>query len=241
MENLISVLIGIQARSNSVRLPKKCFEPIGSKRLLDHVIDACTSAEKYLNRFTYKKNFTVNTALLIPEGDMIKTGFASQKIEIIEGSELDVLSRFVKAQEQFKSDFVCRITGDCPLIPPFVISKHISLAVVSEYDYVSNVDEDCRLSLDGIDCEVVSKRMLAWLDLNAKTAAEREHVTIAARTNPPIWAKRGFTASFFDQSAIKLSVDTRDDLERVRQEYDRVGKKLHMADKLYGRDSIHRF
>lgn len=240
MENLISVLIAIQARSTSTRLPKKCFEPLGHKRTLEHVIDACNRSAKYSNKFTYLKNYTTDIALLIPEGDPIKKGFGAQTA-IIEGSEYDVLSRFEKAQKEFNADYICRITGDCPLIPPFVISKHISLAVMSEYDYISNVDESCRLSLDGIDCEVMSARMLSWLVESADTPEEREHVTIRARTHPPAWAKRGFTASFFDQSHIKLSVDTREDLKNVRDEYDRVGKKLQIAEKIYGRENIHRF
>src|SRR3990167_1150236 len=240
MGSLTNVLIGIQARSSSTRLPKKCFEPLGGKRMLDHVIDACNLSAKYLNRFTHKRGFTVNCALLIPEGDVIKHGFRSQ-IEIVEGPELDVLTRFSIAQKKFDADYICRITGDCPLIPSFVISRHITLAVVSSYDYISNVDEGSRLSLDGIDCEVMSRSMLEWLDANAETAEEREHVTIRARTGPPPWAIRAFTASFFDQSGLKLSVDTPEDLERVREEYDRVGRKLKVAERLYGRDSIHRF
>lgn len=240
MENLTSVLIGIQARSNSTRLPKKCFEPIGSKRLLDHVIEACFRASKYSNNLTYKKNYTTDVALLIPTGDMIKRGFGSQ-VEIVEGPEFDVLARFEAAQKKFNADYVCRITGDCPLIPPYIITKHISLAVLGQYDYISNVEESCRLSLDGIDCEVMSKRMLQWLVNTAKSPEEKEHVTLLARKDPPDWAKRGFTASYFDQSGIKLSVDTKEDLEKVRAEYNRVGKKLQIAEQQYGREFIHRF
>jgi spore coat polysaccharide biosynthesis protein SpsF (cytidylyltransferase family) len=241
MENLTSVLIGIQARSTSQRLPKKCFEPIGGRRMLDHVVEACQRAAKYSNKYTYRKNYTVNIALLIPDGDIIKRAFTSSQAEIIEGPEFDVLTRFMIAQAKHQADYVCRITGDCPLIPPFVISKHISLAVMGNYDYVSNVDECCRLSLDGIDCEVMSARMLTWLNINAENPTDREHVTTLARLNPPKWAKRGFTASYFDQSGVKLSVDTPEDLEAVRKEYDRVGKKLQTAERLYGRESIHRF
>ena len=240
MENLISVLIAIQARSSSTRLPRKCFEPLGPKRLLDHVLDACGRAEKYLNKYTNVKNFTVSTILLIPENDPIKKGFHSQ-VEILEGPEFDVLTRFALAYKKLNPDYICRITGDCPLIPPFVISKHISLAVIKKYDYISNVDEQCRLSLDGVDCEVMSRKMFEWLHENANDPMEREHVTILARTNPPKWAKMAFTASFFDQSAIKLSVDTKEDLEKVRAEYDRVGRKLQRAEKIYGRENIHRF
>lgn len=233
------MLIAIQARSNSQRLPKKCFEPIGGKRLLDHVIDACDRAGKYLNKYTYKRNFTVSTSLLIPEGDVIKQAFTG--IDIVEGPEFDVLTRYMLAINKHEPDYVCRITGDCPLIPQFVISKHINLALMGGYDYVSNVDEETRLSLDGIDCEVMSRRMMDWLHVSANSESDREHVTILARKSPPPWAKRGFTASFFDFSAIKLSVDTREDLERVRKEYDRVGKKLQRAERIYGRESVHRF
>lgn len=240
MENLISVLIGIQARSNSTRLPKKCFEPIGNRRLLDHVIENCDRAARYSNKHTSKSNYQINLALLIPKDDPIKKGFSTQ-IEVVEGPEFDVLTRYEIAQDKFNPDYICRITGDCPLIPPYIINKHISLAVMNQYDYVSNVDENCRLSLDGIDCEVFSKKMLEWLGENATSSSDREHVTILARKSPPNWAKMGFTASFFDQSQLKLSVDTYEDLENVRKEYDRVGKKLQIAEKIYGRNLIHRF
>lgn len=240
MEDLISVLIGIQARSTSERLPKKCYEPLGNKRMLDHVIDACKRAAQYSNKYTYKKNYTVSVALLIPEGDSIKRGFAGS-CDIVEGPEFDVLTRFAVAANHYNPDYICRITGDCPLIPSYVISKHISLAVVGGYDYVSNVDDACRLALDGIDCEVISSELLAWLCGNAESDFDREHVTTLARSNPPIWAKRAFTASHFDHSTLKLSVDTKEDLEAVRTHYELVGKKLQVAEKLYGRESIHRF
>jgi spore coat polysaccharide biosynthesis protein SpsF len=116
MENLLSVLIGIQARSTSTRLPRKCFEPLGGKRLLDHVIDSCHRAERYVNKNTYKNNYSASTALLIPEGDPLKKGFGSQ-VNIVEGPEDDVLTRYAIAVEKYKPDYICRITGDCPLMP----------------------------------------------------------------------------------------------------------------------------
>lgn len=237
---MTKVLIAIQARSSSSRLPNKAMEMIGNRRLLDHVIESCNRAANYSNKFAYKKNYTISLALLIPTGDPLKKIYSSQ-MEIIEGSEEDVLSRFVDAQRTYRADFICRITGDCPLIPPFTISKHISIAVYNKYDYISNVDEECRLSLDGVDCEVISSRLLRWIGDIATSPEEKEHVTLMARKSPPIWAKRAFTAGFFDQSGLKLSVDTKEDLERVRAQYDIVGKKLQIAERLYGRDSIHRF
>jgi spore coat polysaccharide biosynthesis protein SpsF (cytidylyltransferase family) len=247
MEDLTKVLIAIQSRSSSTRLPRKCNEPLGTssepmgtKRLLDHVIDACLSAARYSNRFTKRTGVHIEVVLAIPEEDPIKHHFGSQ-VNVIEGPHLDVLARYMIAKEAYGADYICRITGDCPLIPPFVISKHITLATTLKYDYISNVDERCRLSLDGIDCEVMSARLLDWLDEHAETPEEREHVTQLARHSPPPWASRAFTAGFFDQSHLKLSVDTRDDLDRVRSAQLSVAQKLATAEKLYGRERIHRF
>ncbi len=240
MDEITKVLIAIQARSGNTRLPKKCFEPLGSKRLLDHVIDACLKAAKYSNKFTTRKNYTISVCLIVPFGDPIIEAFGSQ-LPVMEGPEEDVLTRYVKAAQLFKADYICRVTGDCPLIPPYVINKHVSLAAVGELDYVSNVDPPCRTSLDGIDCEVISKKLLAWLDVMAKQPDEREHVTLLARSHPPAWAKRAVTVGYFDQSELKLSVDTREDLETVRRQYKNIGEKLERAEQLYGRSSVHRF
>lgn len=234
------VLIGIQARSTSTRLPGKCYETIGGKRLLDHVINAANRAARFSNSFTFKREYDTDVVLLIPEGDPMRQKFWLQA-SIIEGPLNDVLARYVMACEAYAADFVCRITGDCPLIPPHVITRHISTAVAHDYDYISNVDPECRLAPDGYDCEVISARMLTWLDTEAKSAYDREHVTSLARTAPPPWARRAITAGFVDQSDLKLSVDTPDDLERVRAVYDRTGSVLEIARERYGRDFVHRF
>jgi len=222
-------------------LPRKAFATIGKKRLLDHVIDTVVKSVRYLNKNSGKnRKIVVTSALLVPFEDEIVKRF-QVGVPIVEGPELDVLSRFRIAVNKFKPDYLVRVTGDCPMLPSYVISKHITLALMREYDYVSNVDEACRLSLDGIDCEVISSRMFEWLDQHSLTDAEREHVTIKARTAPPEWAKRGFTAGHFDQHQVKYSVDTPQDLDRVRFEYQRVTKKVEDAERIYGRDNIHRF
>lgn len=234
------VLIGIQARSTSVRLPNKHVELIDGKRIIDHVLESCKSAADYLNRYAYKNGYETNVALLVPDGDPLADLYAGKFI-VIQGSELDVLSRYTKAAAYFEADYIVRITGDCPLIPPFVISKHIVLALKNNYDYVSNVEERFRTTLDGIDCEVMSKRLLEWLDTEAQEAPEREHVTVRARTHKPDWARAGFVTSFFDLSRTKLSVDTPEDLRRVRDEYENIHRKQREAERTFGKDFVHRF
>lgn len=239
MAKLTNVLIGIQARSTSTRLPAKCFEMIGDRMLLQHVVDRCKSAADYMNRYTYKTGCGVSVALLVPFGDPIAERFRNRAL-VIEGPENDVLGRYMKAVQQNNPDYIVRVTGDCPLIPSYIISKHIKLALGQEYDYVSNVSEDSRTSIDGHDCEVISRKLLEHLDQTAEPGPDREHVTTLARREPPDWARMGCVIGYFDHSGIKLSVDTQEDLERTRQEYDRVSKRVVAAERRYGKQSVHR-
>jgi spore coat polysaccharide biosynthesis protein SpsF (cytidylyltransferase family) len=238
-KQITNVLIGIQARSTSERLPGKCFEMIGEKRLLDHVIDAAKMSAGYLNYHSNKSGIFVRVGLLIPEGDRISEEF-QRKCPMYFGPEHDVLTRYKRAADKTGCDYVVRLTGDCPLIPPYLISKHIKIAIINNYDYVCNSDETVRTALDGIDCEVISKRLLDYMYEFARDAYDREHVTPLARKAPPSWARLGFVGGFFDQSEMKLSVDTQEDLERVRKQYASLTKRIADAEERYGKHSVHR-
>jgi spore coat polysaccharide biosynthesis protein SpsF len=221
-------------------LPRKVFAEIDGRPMLDHVIDACRRSADYLNRYTYKTGIAVHVCLVVPTGDEIISHW-KHKIQIVEGPEDDVLSRYMNAFENFYPDWLVRVTSDCPLLPPFVISKHIKLAVVNNLDYVSNVDPRFRTALDGADCEVISAKLLKWMDGAADEKREREHVTIAARERPPLWAKVGAVVGFFDESDVKLSVDSQEDLDMVRKQFELVKQKARDAERLYGKENVFRF
>lgn len=236
---LSRVLIGIQARSTSERLPNKAYELIGEKRMLDHVIDAAWKSAKYTNQYSKSMGIRAEIAVLTPSGDTIAQDFKN-RCQIIEGPEHDVLGRYLIATNKFGADYVARITGDCPMIPPWLISKHIKLAVVNGYDYVSNVEEGARTAADGFDCEVISARLLKHIGEAATATSDREHVTTLARRERPPWARMGFVVGFSDDSLKKLSVDTIEDLERVRIEFDRIQSKYSIAAKTYGKQAVHK-
>jgi spore coat polysaccharide biosynthesis protein SpsF len=239
MSNFTQVVIGIQARSTSRRFPRKIFEEIDGKPMLKHVIGTCERAATYMNTHSHKTRTIIKVALLVPYEDEICQVFR-KKIHIIEGPEDNVLARYKILSDEYEPDYVARVTADCPLIPSYVIMKHIKLAIVNRYDYVSNVDEQARTAADGMDCEVMSRRMLEYLDQSAKEPSEREHVTLRARTHPPDWAKIGHVVGFLNLSELKLSVDTYEDLERVRKEYARVREAVEKAERLHGRENVHR-
>lgn len=225
---MIKIMIGVQARSTSTRLPNKSMALIDTQSVCDHVLTACLSAAEYISKQKSKVQLHAHVVLLVPKGDQLKDLFAD-KVDVLEGPEDDVLSRYMLAVDKYEPDYVVRVTGDCSLIAAPVISKHVFSATFDHLDYCCNVMDDCRTYVDGYDVEVVSAKLMRWTDENANTTADREHVTTRIRSARPGWAKFGAVIGYIDLSDIKLSVDTTDDLEKVRANKRAVNEKLNIA------------
>ena len=232
------VLIGIQARSTSSRFPKKVFEKIGSKMLLQHVIDACEDSAHYINRKTTKSQVLAEVALVIPYDDEIKEKF--HRVLIYEGPEHDVLERYYKAAKESNADYIVRVTGDCPLIDPAIITKHINTCLLNHHDYVSNVQESIRTVQDGLDCEIFTMELLKRAHQKANDPLDREHVTTWIRRQADIDC--GHVMSRRDSEDYeKLSVDTLEDLERVRKRFEKLQQKRITAEVSYGKRAIYNY
>lgn len=234
------VAIGIQARSTSVRFPNKVFADICGKPMLKWVIDAARESAAYLSRPNLPRLIDTSVYLLIPEGDKIGSVFHNEAT-LVDGPEFDVLARYKKLLDLTSADYVVRITADCPLIPPPVITKIVNVAVFNNLDYASNIDERIRLSFDGMDCEVVSARLLKYMAEHAWTKEDREHVTTFARSNKmPKEFKTAHVIGYVDLSGLKLSVDTPEDLEAVRSQKAKVLEAIRIAKELSS-EVPHRF
>jgi spore coat polysaccharide biosynthesis protein SpsF len=194
----------------------------------------------YLNRHLDYTKFLVQIALVIPDGDEIWNEFRN-KTTIVQGPENDVLARYHQMAEKLDADYIVRITGDCPMIIAPLITKHINTGVRGNYDYISNVDEESRTVPDGWDCEFFSRKMLRFAFDNATQAYDREHVTTFMRREPPSWAKTAAIVGYLDLSALKISVDTEEDLEQVRLASAQIDEKLAAAEAKHGKSNVHRF
>lgn len=235
------LIVGIQARSTSKRLPGKVHASLGDKTVLNAVLDAAQNAVLYVNRSLASLNVHASICLLVPKGDVIAKDFKSW---CIEGDENDVLSRYKQMADQRRPDYVVRITADCPLIPAPVITNVIKVGVVNDYDYAANFFVDhgslYRLVPDGFECEFISTRMLDWADKNATSSSDREHVTPVCRTYPDGF-KFGVVIPHSYQGDKKLSVDTHEDLERIRKEYEIVKNAREIAEDKFGKQAVHKF
>jgi glutamate-1-semialdehyde 2,1-aminomutase len=236
----MKVLIAIQARSSSTRLPRKAFMKIDNKEITQHVIDACDRACKYINEKNATHKTSASVVMVVPTGDDLVKAYAG-KVKIIEGPLQNVLARYLIALRDENPDYVVRITGDCPLIPPQLIQRCIQMAVKYRYDYFSNVDEECRTDPDGFDCEVISKRALVWIGRTAKELPDLEHVTLLIRTSPPKDLKIGHLVGGLDMSGIKFSVDTEEDLKFCRELYEKHKKKVKGGIRKSGKEAVRRY
>lgn len=140
------------------------------------------------------------------------------QIGIFKGSEEDVLERYYKAATTYEADIVIRITSDCPVIDPEIVSSVLNqfLGESPRYDYASTVNYP-----RGIAIEVFSYQALEAAAQEAKKPYEREHVT------PFIWQnEKRFSllkvAAEKDYSHLRLTVDTIEDFNLITQIYERL-------------------
>lgn len=227
------ILIAIQARSASTRLPNKIHLQINGKSILQTVIDTCSSAMKYVQKDAQKLNAEVSCVLLVPKGDPVVSVFQNQ-IPIFEGSQDDVLSRYVMAQKECDADYVVRITSDCYFLQPHLISKHIKSALIKERDYTTNCI--IRTFKEGMDIQIVSRRLLDWIDKNAKDSFDREHVCSILHTQKPfpfrdVDGKPSIchVLNVYDESSEKTSIDTPDEFNKAKQIAEMFRKSKDLA------------
>lgn len=141
------------------------------------------------------------------------------KLFVWPDDEADVLSRYYRCWERHPADYVVRITSDCPFLDPHLIDFIVQTGIAEKADYCSNVLSNT--FPDGVDCEFVSKGLLAYLHATMNSEHQREHVTIGLRDSKKVrdLFKCVSVESLQNFSNIKWSVDTDEDLERVRRIY----------------------
>lgn len=234
------ILLGIQARSGSARLPGKIGKPMNGKPMLSYLIQAAENCSRYVTEKLKSATPEIHIAVLCPYGDEVAKSFRSSTVMIVEGPEQDVLGRYQIAAEALNPDLIVRLTGDCPDMPPFVITNILKDAIRHDYDYLSNAWEKIRTHPDGWDCEVFSRRLLEFAYQHATDPSDREHVTPFMRNSSPAWARLGAIIGHIDLSEIRVCVDTDEDFENVSKRKETLAKKIEAAHRMFGKHCVHR-
>ena len=206
--------IVIQARMDSTRLPGKVLKDILGKPMLAWIIERVKQA-KTIDRIILATTKNPNDTLILElakEYGVI--GFA--------GSEDDVLDRYYQAASHVGGDTIVRVTGDCPLIDPDVIDEVVDYFLANNFDYVSNIHPPTYP--DGLDVEVFSFAVLKESWHKAQLKSEREHVTSYIWENANLFNLDNVSGEA-DLSHLGFTVDTKSDLDFVREIYARLETK----------------
>lgn len=133
-------------------------------------------------------------------------------VRVIRGSEDDVLSRFVVARDETDADAVVRLTADCPLADPSLISKVVAVwRSEPDLDYVATTL--VRTLPRGLDVELASKAALAAADAEAD-GYHRTHVTSYLYAGPRPFRTMGLVVQP-PANDLRVTLDTAQDAEAL--------------------------
>lgn len=211
------VLIIIQARMTSTRLPGKVLLPLCEKPVLQVMLERL---ENYKNKIIVA---TTDDGTQNPITDLCKT----LNMRYFEGSPENVLERFyLCAQSQNMQDesVVVRLTSDCPLMEARLIHCMYEAFQEEHYDYFSNVGE--RTFPRGMDVEMFRFKALKDAYENAESDFEKEHVTPYFYKTHPKHFRIGNFCNESNHSGYRLTLDVAEDYEVIRNIYRHFGCRI---------------
>jgi len=169
------ILIVIQARTGSSRLPGKILLPLAGRPLLERMVErvrASALASEIVVATTTDRS-----------DDPVRMLCSTIGVECFSGDPLDLLDRHYQAALRYEADVAVKIPSDCPLIDPRVIDRVLDFYIrhSDDYDFVSNLHPPSYP--DGQDVEAMPIDILRTAWREATRPMEREHTT------PFIWER----------------------------------------------------
>lgn len=199
----MKVVAIIQARMGSTRLPGKVLRRLGDRSVLAHGIarvQACPLVDSVVVATT-----TMAADAAIAE-EAARLGVSCHR-----GSEADVLERYHGAARMAQADVIVRVTSDCPLFDPAVLTQMLEAFRTAEPapDYLSNTLD--RSFPRGLDAEIFTMAALDAAHLAATLPHEREHVTPYLYGHPESFTLRSFRREGASLAHLRWTLDTEED------------------------------
>ena len=200
----------VQARLGSERLPGKVLLQACNKPFLELLLERLSGLNPIVATTTQDRD--------IPLVELCE----KLRVPVYRGSEPDVLERTYRAAKEHGLKTIIRITSDCPLADPEMISNNLQQFEEEDVDYLTNTLE--RTFPRGMDIEIFSFKALeaAWKE--AVEPYDREHVTPYIRRH---WGRfKPFSVKQSeDASSIRLTLDTPDDYKLLKAIFEELYPK----------------
>lgn len=195
----MKVVIAIQARLNSTRLPKKALLDLCGRPMIAQQMRRMRSIQE-----------ADRVVVACPEADR-KEFFWATGVDPVTGPEEDVLTRMLNVATETGADKIVKVGADCPLVPPDGIAYGISLCKGEKL--VQNWRP--RLHPDGFDFDIWDVQYLQHLGTRLQGADREWFSSWAAEHDGP----GKFIGSDVNLSKVRLTVDEQVDLDLVRMIY----------------------
>ncbi len=197
----------------SSRLPAKVLLPLAGCPVLWHVTERARRAGGI--------DEVVIATSTAPGDDAIAAFAAKNGYPCFRGSEDDVLERYYRAAQEYPAEHYVRITADCPALSPALAARTVATHLTNGNDF-TYVDVK-RGYPRGVDVDVFTGNILAWLHENCTEPDDREHVNLYLYKHlddfktEPIRPEDGR-----DLSHYRLTLDTETDYELLSTIFDRL-------------------
>jgi spore coat polysaccharide biosynthesis protein SpsF (cytidylyltransferase family) len=191
----------ITVRSNSTRLPDKFSLDILGKPMMVRVYEQVRKS-KHLHMVVVACPFNDYKVI-----DLCK----EYDIPYYEGSENDICSRLCLCAKNYLADWVVRIWGDSPLVDPDTIDDILKKTIDNNGDYSFTMGVPL-----GQMVSVIKYSVLEECNNKLKNQEDREWFHNYFAENKSTYKVDG-CAHEPDRSFVNLSVDTEDDLNRIRK------------------------
>ena len=213
----MKIVAVVQARMGSTRLPNKVMMGIGGVPMIELLLTRL-SQSKELDQIVVATTSDVKN---IPLAQHVRAlGYACEQ-----GSENNVLERYVNAAKEHQADVVVRITGDCPLVDSELVDECIRRFRTEHVDYFSNTSPASYP--DGLDIEVVTRAALEQALRESENPFDLEHVTPYVREIGRF--NTAFLENIEDLSGLRWTVDELADFEVITNVFTHFSPVVHFT------------
>jgi len=221
---MAKVVLIIQARMSSTRLPGKSMMPLADKPLVYRMVERLKNCKKI-------DELVIATSDQ-PEDQVLVELAKELQVSYFQGNLLDVRDRYLKAAEKFQANFIIRIPADNPMPDSNEIDKLIEFHLEhNPSGFSSNLAQvDNSGYLDGIGAEIFSTKLLQESLARSSSETVKEHVHrnfFDYSTQTPVDASWCPIASPKAPAELRrpdiiLDVNTMDDYTKIKRIYDHL-------------------
>ena len=221
------VVLIIQARMSSTRLPGKSMMPLAGKPLVFRMVERLKKCKRI--------DEIVIAIPDIPEDQVLIELAQELDVSSFKGSLLDVRDRYLKSAKQFNAEYVIRIPADNPIPDAKEIDKLIEFHLAKNPNgFSSNLAQVNNSGyLDGVGAEIFSTKLLEESIARSSSETVKEHVHrnfFDYATQTPVDAAWCSIASPIAPAEIRrpdiiLDINTMDDYSKIKRIYDNLYPK----------------